>query len=151
MLNRIPQKNIIDSPFSYLFRQFATATKLLFSRQNKDEIKGIYLIPSNNEKLMSEKEKIKAYYATDLINNGADFDQEISLWMRYWASEQKENINSLSKTIKYISDNNLEVMFLNIKKVMSMLLATSATSAPTPPFALLKLTAGAQCQMIGSR
>ena len=111
----------------------------------------MYLIPSNNEKLMSEKEKIKAYYATDLINNGADFDQEISLWMRYWASEQKENINSLSKTIKYISDNNLEVMFLNIKKVMRMLLATSATSAPTPPFALLKLTAGAQCQMIGSR
>ena len=49
----------------------------------------MYLIPSNNEKLMSEKETIKAYYATDLINNGADFDQEISLWMKYWVSKQK--------------------------------------------------------------
>ena len=26
----------------------------------------MYLLPSNNEKLMSEKEKIKTYYATDL-------------------------------------------------------------------------------------
>ena len=62
----------------------------------------MYLIPSNNEKVMGEKEKIKAYYTTDLINNGADFDQEISLWMKYWASEQKKDINSLSKTLKYI-------------------------------------------------
>ena len=60
------------------------------------------LIPSNNEKVMSEKEKIKAYYTTDLINNDADFDQEVSLWMKYWASEQKKDINSLSKTLKYI-------------------------------------------------
>ena len=36
----------------------------------------MYLIPSNNEKLMSEREKIKTYYATDFIKNGADFDQE---------------------------------------------------------------------------
>ena len=50
----------------------------------------MYLIPRNDEKLMSEKEKIKAYYATDLINKGADFDQEISLWMKYWASEQRK-------------------------------------------------------------
>ena len=34
----------------------------------------MYLVPSNNEQLISEKEKIKAYYATDLINNGADQD-----------------------------------------------------------------------------
>ena len=74
----------------------------------------MYLIPSNNEKLMSEKGKIKVYYATNLINNGADFDQEISLWMKYWASEQKKVINKLSKTLKYITDNNLEVMFRNI-------------------------------------
>ena len=39
---------------------------------------------------MSEKEKTKVYYATDLINNGADFDQEICLWMKSWASEQKK-------------------------------------------------------------
>ena len=38
---------------------------------------------------MSEEEKTKVYYATDLINNGADFDQEISLWMKYWVSKQK--------------------------------------------------------------
>ena len=31
---------------------------------------------------MSEEEKIKAYYATDLINSGVDFDQEISLWIK---------------------------------------------------------------------
>ena len=74
----------------------------------------MYLILSNNEKLMSEKGKIKVYYATNLINNGADFDQEISLWMKYWASEQKKVINKLSKTLKYITDNNLEVMFRNI-------------------------------------
>ena len=49
----------------------------------------MYLIPSNNERLMSEKETIKTCYATDLINNGADFDQEISLWMKYCVSEQK--------------------------------------------------------------
>ena len=88
----------------------------------------MYLIPSNNEKLISEKEKVKAYYATDIIDNGADFDQEISLWMKYWASQQKR-INRLSKTLKYISNNNLEVMFPNIKKLMSILLTTSATSA----------------------
>ena len=41
---------------------------------------------------MSEKEKIKACYATDPINNSADFDQEISLLMKYWASEQKNKI-----------------------------------------------------------
>ena len=29
---------------------------------------------------MSEEEKI--YYATDLINSGAEFDQEISLWIK---------------------------------------------------------------------
>ena len=39
---------------------------------------------------MGEKEKIKVYYATDLINNGADFDQEISSWIKYWESEQKK-------------------------------------------------------------
>ena len=54
-----------------------------FQGKVKNAIKGMYLIPSNNEKIMSEKEKIKAYYTTDLINNGADFDQEISLWMKY--------------------------------------------------------------------
>ena len=48
--------------------------------------------------------------------------------MKYWASEQKK-VNSLSKTLKYISDNNLEVMFPNIKKLMSILLLTSATGA----------------------
>ena len=88
----------------------------------------MYLIPSNNEQLMSEKEKIKAYYATDLIKNGADFDQEISLWMKCWASQQKE-FNSLSKVLKYISNNNIEAMFPNIKKVLSILLTISATSA----------------------
>ena len=86
----------------------------LFQGKTKDAVKGMYLIPSNNEKLMSEKGKIKVYYATNLINNGADFDQEISLWMKYWASEQKKVINKLSKTLKYITDNNLEVMFRNI-------------------------------------
>ena len=49
-----------------------------FHTKIMDAIKGIYLIPSNNEKRMSEKEK-KMHYATDLINNGADSDQEISL------------------------------------------------------------------------
>ena len=42
----------------------------------------MYLIPSNNEKFMSEKEKIKVYYVTNFINNGADFDQEFSLWIK---------------------------------------------------------------------
>ena len=37
-----------------------------FQRKTKDAIKEMYLLPSNNEKLVSEKEKIKAYYATDL-------------------------------------------------------------------------------------
>ena len=55
---------------------------------------------------MDEKEKIKVYYATDLINNSTDLDQEISSWMKYWESEQKKKRNSLSKTPKYISDNN---------------------------------------------
>ena len=55
---------------------------------------------------MGEKEKIKLYYATDLINNGTDFDQEISSWIKYWESEQKKKRNSLTKTPKYISDNN---------------------------------------------
>ena len=43
--------------------------------------------------------------------------------------QSKKYISSLSKTLKYISDNFLEVMFPNIKKVMSILLTTSATSA----------------------
>ena len=51
------------------WRQFAATTKRSFSSQNKG---------CN-----------KAYYATDLTDNGTDFDQEISLWMKYWASEQK--------------------------------------------------------------
>ena len=41
----------------------------------------------------------------------------------------KKDINSLSKTLKYISDNNLEVLFPNKKKVMSILLTISTTSA----------------------
>ena len=41
----------------------------------------------------------------------------------------KKDIHSLSKTLNYILDNNLEVMSSNIKKVMSILLTTSATSA----------------------
>ena len=86
----------------------------------------MYLVPSNNEQLISEKEKIKTYYATDLINNGAD--QEITLWVKCWASQQKE-FNSLFKVLKYISNNNLEAMFPNIKKVLSILLTISATSA----------------------
>ena len=49
-----------------------------FQGKTMDAIKGIYLIPSNNEKLTSEKEK-QMYCATDLINNGTDFDQEISI------------------------------------------------------------------------
>lgn len=65
---------------------------------------------------------------TDFTNNGVDFDQEISSWMKYWTSEQKV-LNSLSKTLKYISNNNLELMFPNLKKVMSILLTISATSA----------------------
>ena len=44
--------------------------------------------------------------------------------MKYWASEQKKDTNSLSKTLW---DNNVEVKFPNIKKVMSILLTTSAT------------------------
>ena len=48
--------------------------------------------------------------------------------MKYWASEQKKDTNSLSKTLKYIWDNNVEVKFPNIKKVMSILLTTSATT-----------------------
>ena len=51
------------------WRQFAAVTKRSFSSQSKGY---------NN-----------AFYATDLIDNGADFDQEISLWMKYWASEQE--------------------------------------------------------------
>ena len=47
--------------------------------------------------------------------------------MKYWASEQKRDTNSLSKTLKYIWDNNVEVKFPNRKKVMSILLTTSAT------------------------
>ena len=61
-----------------------------FQCKTKDVIKSINLMPNNYEKLMSEEEKINVYYATDLINNGADFDQEISLWMKYWASDQKK-------------------------------------------------------------
>ena len=110
------------------------------------------LIPSNNEKLMGEKEEIKVHYATDLINNGTDFDQQISLWMKYWALEQNKDINSLSKTIKYISDNSLEVMFPNIMKAVSILLTILATSVSVEKanFALrfIKLTTGAQCQRI---
>ena len=66
----------------------------------------MYLVPSNNEQLISEKEKIKAYYATDLINNGAD--QEITLWVKCWASQQKE-LNSLSKILKYISNTKIYI------------------------------------------
>ena len=43
-----------------------------FQGKRKDAIKRMYLITSNNEKVMNEKEKIKAYYAIDLINNGAN-------------------------------------------------------------------------------
>ena len=42
---------------------------------------------------------------------------------------KKKDINSLSKTLKCMSDNNLEVMFPSIKKVMIILLTTPATSA----------------------
>ena len=78
----------------------------------------------------AKNKKIKAYYAIDLTNNGADFNQVISLWTKYWASEQqKKKLNSLSKTLKYISNNNLEVMLPNIKKVISILPIASATSA----------------------
>ena len=53
--------------------------------------------------------------------------------MNFWASEQKK-----------ISNNNLEVMSPNIKKVKSILLTTAASVSvekPIPPFVLLKLTA----------
>ena len=40
-----------------------------------------------------------------------------------------KKVNSLSKALKYKSNNNLEVMFPNIKKLMSILVATSATGA----------------------
>ena len=67
--------------------------------------------------------------------------------MKYWASEQKRDTNSLSKTLKYIWDNNVEVKFPNIKKVMTILLTTSATivsgKEPSPPFVLSKLNTGA--------
>ena len=42
---------------------------------------------------------------------------------------QSKKKSSLSKTLKYVSDNKLRVMFLSIKKVMKILLTTSATSA----------------------
>ena len=41
----------------------------------------------------------------------------------------KKKINSLSKTLKYILDDNLEVMFRNIKKALSIVLTISATNA----------------------
>ena len=107
----------------------------------------MYLIPSNTEKFMSEKEKIKVYYATNFIHNGADFDQEITLRIKCWVLKPKKYINSWSKRLKYISDNNQEVMYPNIKKVMSILL-TTAQKESTPPFVLLKLTTGAQCQSL---
>ena len=46
-----------------------------------------------------------------------------------------------------MSHNNQEVMYPNIKKVMSILL-TTAQKESTPPFVLLKLTTGAQCQSL---
>ena len=64
---------------------------------------------------------------------------------------KKKKINSLSKTLKYILDDNLEIMFRNIKKALSIILTISATNASvesTPPFFLSKMTTGAQCQRI---
>lgn len=67
--------------------------------------------------------------------------------MKYWVSEQKSDTNSLFKTLKYIWDNNVEVKFPNIQKVMTILLTTSATivsgKEPSPPFVLSKLNTGA--------
>ena len=56
----------------------------LFQVKTKDAIKGVYLIPKNNEKHMKDK------MTTDRINNGADFHEEISLWIKYWASNKKK-------------------------------------------------------------
>ena len=74
-----------------------------------------------------KKKKVRAYYTTDLVNNDADFDQEISIWMNYWASEPKKKIKSLSQTLKYISNNNLKTMFPNTKELMNIWPIASAT------------------------
>ena len=69
--------------------------------------------------LWVKKKKVRVYYTTDLVNNDADLDQEISIWINYWASEKKKK-KGLSKTLKYISNNNLKTMFPNTKELMNI-------------------------------
>ena len=95
----------------------------------KDAIEGLYLIPSNNEKSMTEKEK----------NKGVLCNWFYKQWGRFWSRDYltdetlgiraKKDVKRLSETLKYTSANNLEITFPNITKVMSILLTISVTSA----------------------
>ena len=69
--------------------------------------------------------EIFEYYQSDLPGESS-FSQEIQLWKQNWVN--KKNIpTTLSETIKYMK--NMKEIFLNITRVLSILLTAAGTSA----------------------
>ena len=89
-----------------------------FSGKTKSAMSGIEI-----EKL--PESEIFEYYQSDLPGESS-FSQEIQLWKQNWVN--KKNIpTTLSETIKYMK--NMKEIFLNITRVLSILLTAAGTSA----------------------
>ena len=78
-----------------------------FQGKTKDSIQGIFLIHSNLENFNAEVNKIKEAFSSDLPSPNK-FDQEINLWKQFWSSKNSEVTTTISSTLYYIVERNIQ-------------------------------------------
>ena len=76
----------------------------------------------------TEVNKINETYSSDLPSP-SKFDQETNLWKRFWSSENSEVMTTITSTLDYIMERNIQQMFPSTTRILSTLMTTSATSA----------------------
>ena len=99
-----------------------------FQGRTKDAIKGMYLIPSNLSDADDKVEHIKRCYGSDLPNEDG-LIQEIKLWRQFWKKEKAEKVKTFSATLEHLRQKNIYQIFLNIVRILSIILTIPATSA----------------------
>ena len=78
-------------------------------------------LPSNLSDVDDKVEHIKHYYSNDLPNENR-LIQEIKLWKKFWKKEKAEKPKTLSATLEHLTQKNMYQMFLNIVRILSIIM-----------------------------
>ena len=88
----------------------------------------MFLVPECLKNFSGEYEDAILTFYKDDQPNPSSFQQEVRLLNRHWSKTQ-DLPNSISETLKRISSDNIEPLFSNITRILSILLTSAATSA----------------------